>query len=235
MFVILCKRLSDLSSAILKDSHFAENSARSGGALVMRRKTTGALIGVQTFENSATVRGGDCLCETSSLRVTSSRFHGGTAKEGGSFFVLHSRLNITDSAFHSGNASRQGGFISGTENSLLIIERCSMNDSRSDRGGAIALLGTDLRSRNVEISHGKADEDGGAVMLTNASRLLCEDCRLTNNCARRGGAVFVEYRDAQSLSVQLDGSTVQNNSAAYGGISCQNAEGRVGISSFHSC
>ena len=218
--------LTESSSLTLKDFRFAENSARSGGALVVRKKTTGTLIGVQTSENSAVVRGGDCLMEeATNLTVTSSRFRGSTARDGGSFFVLHAYLNITDSAFHSGNASRQGGFICSTENSGLIVERCSMNDSRSDRGGAIALLGTDLRSRNVEISHGKADGDGGAIMMANASRLLCEDCRLTDNTARRGGAVFLEYRDAQSLSVQLEASTLQNNSAAFGGISYLSAEG----------
>ena len=225
--------LTESSSLTLKDFHFTENSARSGGALVVRKKTTGTLIGVQTSENSAVVRGGDCLMEeATNLTVTSSRFRGSTARDGGSFFVLHSYLNITESAFHSGNASRQGGFICSTENSGLIVERCSMNDSRSDRGGAIALLGTDLRSRNVEISHGKADGDGGAIMLTNASRLLCEDCHLTDNIARRGGAVFLEYRDARSHSMQLEESTLQNNSAAFGGIACQNAQGIVSIPSF---
>ncbi len=218
--------LTESSSVRLNDSHFAENSAHSGGALVMRRKTTGALIGVQTSENVAAARGGDCLVETSTLQVTSSRFHRSIAGDGGSFFVLRSRLNITDSDFHSGSASSRGGFICSTEDSSIILERCLLNDSRSDRGGAIAVLGSDLRSRDVEISHGRADEDGGAIMLADASLLVCEDCRLTDNSAKRGGAVFLEYRVAQSLSMQLEESTVKNNSAAYGGIPCLGTEGR---------
>ena len=218
--------LTESSSVRLNDSHFAENSAHSGGAFVMRRKTKGALIDVQTSENVAAARGGDCLVETSTLRVTSSRFRGSIAGDGGSFFVLRSRLNITDSDFHSGSASSRGGFICSTEDSSIILERCLLNDSRSNRGGAIAVLGSDLRSRDVEISHGRADEDGGAIMLADASLLVCEDCRLTDNSAKRGGAVFLEYRVAQSLSMQLEESTVKNNSAAYGGIPCLGTEGR---------
>ena len=219
--------LTESSWVRLKDCHFAENSAHSGGALVMRKETTGALIGVQISDNVAATRGGDCLVETSTLRVTSSRFHRSIARDGGSLFVVQSRLDITDSEFHSGHATSRGGFICSTEDSSLVLERCSMNDSRSNRGGAIVVLGSDLRSRDVEISHGRADEDGGAIMLANASLLLCEDCRLTDNSARRGGAVFLEYRVAQSLSMQLEESIVQNNTAAYGGISCLSREGRA--------
>ena len=218
--------LTESSWVRLKDSHFAENSAHSGGALVMRKETTGALIGVQISDNVAAARGGDCLVETSTLRVTSSRFHRSIARDGGSLFVLQSRLNITDSDFHSGSASSRGGFICSTEDSSIILERCLLNDSRSDRGGAIAVLGSDLRSRDVEISHSRAEENGGAIMLANASVLVCEACRLTDNSARRGGAVFLEYRVAQSLSMQLEESTVKNNSAAYGGIPCLGTEGR---------
>ena len=203
----------------ITNTHISNNTARMGGALDLRRNTTGNLANVTFTGNRAAESGGHCHMEASSLRVTSSSLTDSTAERGGSFFLSESMLNISDLEIADGKVSESGGFVSAEKRSVLIVESTSMfNGSADVDGGAIALFESDVRAKNLTVSRCTAEKDGGAIAGRSASRILCVNCTLHDNRATCGGAIFLEYTDPRSLALQLQGSTVVNNSAVYGGI-----------------
>ena len=201
----------------LEESIVKNNTARSGGAMDVGSNITGSLIHVTFVDNSAAT-GGDCHLQSSGLRIARSHFSGGDAEKGGGFFVSESTLNISDSEFSTMRASLQGGFIFSEERSSVMIENSSMVSGTSAVAGAVVLISSDFRARHLRISQCEAEGDGGAIWGVNSSRFLCIDCVLRDNSARRGGSVYFEYSDAQTVTVQLIGTAVQNNSATFGGI-----------------
>ena len=201
----------------LEDSNVIKNIAQSSQGLGAGFKHIGSLINVNFVNNSAAA-GGHCHLQHSSLGIAGSRFSRGDAKKGGGFFVSSSSLNIADSELSAMKASVQGGVIFSEERSSVVIENSFMISGSSAVAGAVALMRSDFRARHVRISQCEAKGDGGAIWGVNSSRFLCIDCVLRDNSARRGGSIYFEYADAQSIAVQLVGSTVQNNSATFGGI-----------------
>ena len=212
----------------ITDARISNNTARFGGAFDLRENSTGNLVNVTFAGNRAAESGGHCHMKASSLNVTSSSFADGTAEEGGSFFLSESLLNVSDVEVTDGKASESGGFVSAEKRSVVFVESTSMlNGSADVDGGAIALSESDIRAKDLTVSHCTADMDGGAIVGRSASRILCIGCTLQDNNATRGGAVFLEYADPRSLALQLEGSTVVNNSAVYGGSLVHAATGEV--------
>ena len=202
----------------ITDARISNNTARLGGALDLRRNATGNLANVTFAGNRAEESGGHCHMKASSLRITSSSLTDGTAERGGSFFLSESTLSLSDLEIADGKASESGGFVSAGERSEMFMESTSMfNGSADVDGGAIALSESDVRAKNLTVSRCTAEKDGGAIAGRSASRILCANCTLHDNRATRGGAIFLEYTDPQSLALQLEESTVVNNSAVYGG------------------
>ena len=207
------------SAVNITDAHISNNTAEFGGALDLRRNSTGSLANVTFAGNRAAESGGHCHMKASSLSITSSSLTDGTAERGGSFFLSESMLNISDLEIADGKVSESGGFVSAEKRSVIFVESTSMfNGSADVDGGAIALSESDVRAKNLTASHCTAEKDGGAIAGRSASRILCVNCTMRDNIATRGGAIFLEYTDPRSLALQLQGSTVVNNSAVYGGI-----------------
>ena len=102
-----------------------------------------------------------------------------------------------------------------------MIENSSTAFGAPTEAGAVALMSSDYGARHLEISPCEAEGDGSAIRGVNSSRFLCIDCVPRDNGAQRGGFVSFEYIDAQSVAAQLIGSTVQNDSATFRGISDQ--------------
>ena len=211
--------LSCMSDSVvhLQDAQVRNNTAQSGGAMDVGLNTTGSLINVTFVDNSA-VTGGHCHLQHSVLRIRRGHFSGGVAEKGGGFFVSESSLNISDSEFSTMRASLQGSFILSEERSSVVIENSSMVSGTSAVAGAVALISSDFRARHLRMSQCETEGDGGAIWGDSSSQFLCIDCVLRDNSARRGGSVYFEYSDAQTVTVQLIGTAVQNNSATFGGM-----------------
>ena len=201
----------------IADSQFRNNDAQSGGAIDLVNSTA-AIASVTFADNSALLKGGDCRLQYSVLDLESGRLRRSAAEEGGSFFVSVSKLKVVDSEFKNGRALVQGGFVSAQRQSSVVMKRSSMVDGRSNDGGAVVLSHSDLKAQDVEIVQCSADGDGGGVLSGNSSRVLCIDCVLESNVATRGAGLFARYNDPHALAVQLEGSTVRNNEAKFGGM-----------------
>ena len=236
--------LTGRSSGNITDCEFVKNTAsRYGGAAYVEV----SMLSVQKchFTNGSAEIGGGFFLTSSNISVEdASRYTNNAAQFGGAIY-LHENSSgiITDCQFEKNNASASGGAVH-IRDSVLLVQKCHFTDGSAEFGGAIYSSSSNISIRktealrmsanrhggailfsnsvfrisNTQISQCEAETDGGAIMGYSSSRLLCNGCTLVSNKATRGGAIFFQYSDTQSISLQLDEGILQNNSAEYGGI-----------------
>ena len=199
-------------------SNYSSNSADYGGGISVKDNSSGIITDCQFDKNEALLYGGAAYVEDSILSVQECHFTNGSAEYGGGINSFSSVVSIWETDAFGHFASEQGGFISAQTRSTVNVTRSSIISGKSRQGGAIFLSESVFRVINTQISLCEAESDGGAIMGNHSSRLLCSGCTLINNNASRGGAIFFEYSSIESIFVQLDDTSVLNNSAEYGGI-----------------
>ena len=211
------------SSGNITDCQFDKNSAStSGGALYVEDSVLS--VHKCNFTHGSAEHGGGIYSRSSDISVKdASHYSSNTAKSGGAVFLEdNSSGNITDCQFDKNTASRSGGAVY-VRGSTLSVNKCTFKDGSADSGGAISAISSDIsesvvKSNNIKISRCEAETDGGAIMCSSSSKLLCSGCTLVDNKAIRGGAISFQYSDTRSISLQLADSTLRKNSAKYGGI-----------------
>ena len=162
-------------------------------------------------------RGGVIHVHESDLSVRKCSFIDGSAEIGGGIHGLSSNISIWETSAFGFFVREQGGFIA-AEASSVTMSRCSITACGARQGGAIFLSKSVFKISDTQISQCEAEIDGGAIMGNESSRLLCSGCTLTDNEAQYGGALFLVYDNTRYISLQLDNSTLKNNSAEYGGM-----------------
>ena len=74
--------------------------------------------------------------------------------------------------------------------------------------------GGDLTIRNITLTEGKSDSDGGAILIEKGANLVIENVTFNNNVAKHGGAISTrEFFGSLSVS----DSVFDGNSAGTGG------------------
>ena len=176
------------------------------------------LAETQATSNSAK-RGGFIHVRDSMLELTGTKASNNTANLGGSVCAEDSTVNDTGSLFSEGEAQVSGGFVSGEQNSSILISNSRMTHGRSKKGGAIALTESDLTAKSLDVVRCDAHSHGGAIMGSTSSTLLCVNCTLRENSAANGngGAIFFEASADQVLALQLVHSRILLNRATLGG------------------
>ena len=202
-------------------SQYSGNTADTGGAIYLMQNSSGTIAGCQFDKNSASTSGGALYVQESMFFVQECHFANGFAQNGGGILATSANIFVWKSDAVGQSANDEGGFISALSESTVSVTRSSIIECRSRCGGVISLSRSVLEVNNTQISQCEAESDGGVIMGFNSSRLLCNGCTLADNNATRGGAIFFEYSYTQSISLQLDDSILQNNSAEYGGIHCK--------------
>ena len=202
----------------MSDCTCSANLANLGGCMHVKENSLGIITDCQFDKNDASTSGGAAFVRSSALSVQKCRLAGGSATYGGGIHSVSSRVTIWETDAFGQSANEHGGFISAQSGSRVNVTRSSIVATRSRQGGAIFLSGSVFKVNNTRISQCEAESDGGAIMSSDSSRLLCSGCILVENNASRGGAIFLVYNNPQPISLQLDDSTVLNNSAEYGGI-----------------
>ena len=214
--VIRCLKNSRL---VVKKSNYSHNAASSGGAIYLAQNSSGRLVNSGFDKNTARTSGGAAYIESSGLTVQKCRFTGGSAKHGGGIYGLSlAGISIHQTKASNMSALECGGFISIGFLSSAVMVRSSVISATAQDGGAVHVSSrSKFKARDIRISSCRAERNGGAL-YGRASHFLCINCLVENNNGRYGGAIFSEYSDPQSLELQLENSTIRNNSAVFGGI-----------------
>ena len=202
-------------------SAFLNNTARNGGALLLRGSQA-VVSGVDMSDNTSLERGGAiAVYEGGHLDLQNSHFNRNLASEGG--------------ALHLGGVDLTG--IGPPGQSLgndALIHACEFNDNQAnqgnlglDSGGAVFVFGLSDAEDGViaraliqqsTFLRNHADDNGGAVFSQGALQLGLGS-RLAENTARYGGAVLFEQSCDQRCPAnviqqrRISDSTLNDNRA----------------------
>ena len=207
-------------TAHISNSSFLSNSAEDSGGAVFADEKTHLEGGEWIVEdNSAGGDGGGVLLKQSTIQVKDSLFrnnsalHGGAvhqssssngtflnatminntcSRNGGAFFTVDSsRLNISNSKFRGGSAEDDGGFVAAISKSSVDLEHTNMTNGNATNGGAVFLSDSLFKGDHLNVTECSASSTGGGFSF--------------------------ESVNAAMLTVQLNHSIVQNNTARLGG------------------
>ena len=113
------------------------------------------------------------------------------ADGGGIYYASGCVAEVNDCNFVGNIASIDGGAVLCDYDNSIMVTDCNFAENLATYGGAFYFepncSGTIAGSILVSNS---ADEDGGAIYLTDANNLSVVDCNVSFNTAVRGGALF---------------------------------------------
>jgi predicted outer membrane repeat protein len=120
------------------------------------------------------------------------------ARSGGGLHATTSNPTLTNCTFYS-NSAETGGAMFIPPSSSATIRDCTFTSNFAKESGAVARLGrkTTVSFSNCSFMFNSTDGVGGALFGISQEkdglRLLCEDCKFTENSAREsGGAIFFQ-------------------------------------------
>ena len=202
----------------IRQTNASGNSAEWGG-YVYARNSEVKLQKMQASGNSAAADGGYLYATNATVEVRNLTATGSDADRGGCIYAESSKVDIAQSHFSRGNAHVSGGFVDAREGSNVSISHSTMVHGRSRNGGAVWLRNSHLEASHFSVAMCEAQNDGGAVAGSASSTILCVECDLRGNLAKRGdgGAVFFDAGPDQKLAAQFLHSRVVENSASLGG------------------
>ena len=166
--------------------------------------------GYVSLEGSALYIGNKFRDGEQTLSIENCEFYGNVAKYG-TVKVFNDKLTtkIVNSNFYHNTVGAAGGFV--ISNGKAEIKNCNINDnafypfadlSFEDRGGGVYIGGVDLDMADCVIT-GNETRYGGGLALTSAfagnGSMLIKNCRIENNRAEDGGAVFIDSLQGQPI------------------------------------
>jgi len=166
--------------------------------------------GYASIEGSALYIGNKFRDGEQTLLIENCDFHGNAAKHG-TVKVFNDKLTtkIVNSNFYHNTVGAAGGFV--ISNGKAEIKNCNINDNAfypfadlgsEDRGGGVYIGGVDLEMTDCVIT-GNETKYGGGLALTSAfagnGSMLIKNCRIENNRAKDGGAVFIDSLQGQPI------------------------------------
>ena len=195
------------------------NRAANGGCLYVDEQTRVFFRNSTVKNNTATLAGGVAFLANSEMEANMTRFQRNEGIVAGSIAAQISKLQLTECDFTDDKATvRPGGSIVVGPGSSATILNTSLSKSKATSGGGIWLTGSSLAADGLKISECEATENGGAILADASSIFLCSRCTFSDNSVEgHGGAVAFYSPEPQSLALQLNNCTFNNNSADIGG------------------
>ena len=202
----------------LNNCTFNNTSAKSGGAIYIKKGTLN--IADSVFANNhASSYGGAIAGESkASIYVTDSKFSNDCAVEndGGAIYVFNSTLQANNLEINN-CSSNFGGAINSLFSYLTLNNFTGKNNKAKYDGGAIYSMYRELKMYNSLLENNTAD-NAGAVFVFNIDDFLIKNTRFVKNqAANHAGAFYSVIQDQFHDSVLDEAlhNTFLNNSAAF--------------------
>ena len=202
------------------NSRFSRSIAKSGGGIFINRNAMAGVFVNCSFEsNFALSLGGACAMVNSTARFENcSMLRNRAGQIGGSLKIRNSTVEIYNCLFSGNNGTDSGGSIAATVSGEIRGHNVSIMESSSQLGGAVWLHDSVIQLENAHFSKCHANMSGGVIFGSENSSFLCNNCVFENNTGGVwGGAVLFFNVMSHPVSIQIDGSTFRNNTAAHGG------------------
>lgn len=214
------------------------NNTNDGGAIYISEE--GSLnISNTTICNNKGYDGG-AIYNMGTLTMQSLKVEGNTSSDHGGAIYNMGNLSAKLCVFDSNTSEVCGGTIYNDLGGFADLINCNLTNSTAKYGGAIYIIDGTVQftgflpySEDIGIiSECKADQNGGAVDVTNHGRFEMSNAKISRCSATNGGAIFVEHGSEQLKgTAQLTSSTIEACEASYlgGGICSFGAIGLNGM------
>ena len=202
----------------VENTTFANNTAKSGGAIYHNAGSSTLTIGDSTFEdNKATSAGtaggaGAIHMNAGKLVVDNTDFNDNTAvSTGGAINVVNfaNAVTVTGSRFNRNSASDGGAVhVKATTCTLTVTDSNFTENSASGQGGAIYTQNEGVTTNIDNVIFAKNTAKDGAALVNKLGTSNIEKATFEDNVAsNQGGAIFA------SGKVTVKGSSFANNQA----------------------
>ena len=217
-----------------KNTKFLDNTAKSGGGILLWSNSSADLNNSEVSGNKATGDGGGVYIWDSTCSLTASNgtvFRENSANSGGGIFSAGGTVTAEDSTFEKNTAVMNGGAIAATQNSSLTVRNSKVLENMSgDKAGGILAEKSTLEVTDSIIDGNRASKGGGLYISDiDAPCETKEDkpehtitrTEITNNTADGQGIGGGIYLGAQKLTItdsKLTGNnTISKNGQTQGG------------------
>ena len=200
---------ADSGSLIIEDSVFDDNHVGdSAGVIAVFESATLTITDSKFTNNSTDNHGGVLYAENSTVNIDGSTFSNNSSTmqtgRGGALSVNNTDLTVSNSVFENNNTSVNysglGGAIhvsasNGTD-LAIEIDQSTFSDNQANDGGAIYIIGESLT--------------GGELNITDT---VFESNTASNGETGNGGALLINARESNGLTVTIDRSLFHDNDA----------------------
>lgn len=217
-----------------KNTKFLDNTAKSGGGILLWSNSSADLNNSEVSGNKATGDGGGVYIWDSTCSLTASNgtvFRENSGYRGGGIFSSGGTVTVEDSTFEKNTATDDGGAIAATQNSSLTVRNSKVLENKAaDTAGGILAEKSTLEVTDSIIDGNRASLGGGLYISDiDAPGETKEDkpehtitrTEITNNTADGQGIGGGIYLGAQKLTItdsKLTGNnTISKNGQTQGG------------------
>lgn len=216
----------DNSTLTLNDCKFEENKASFGGALFVKDKSVIRIVACNFSRNAAGENGGAMHAVDSKIVIESSEFGNQLASENaGCFSILATEVNCTDSIFF-GNHASHGGISLARRRADLYFSECTFDDNSAEMSGGMAYLDeqSKLVMDNCVVTNGNASA-GAIIFAVDAEMIEVRKTSIEENTAVDGGSIAL----FKTAAVLFDVSAMSNKASGFGGFIWASQESRLEI------
>src|SRR5690625_1203810 len=214
--------IANLGIATLHSSQVTDNTStgNGGGILNMNQPAILSLFGSEVSGNTSGGQGGGIHSVLGSVGLTGSLVAGNSATSGAGISTTGD-LALSGESEVSGNvADTEGGgvFVGTTLPPVIVdINTTLITDNAAEVGAGI-WNGSDLGISNSVVSGNTASRSGGGIHSAAGSKLMVNASEVSSNSAANDGQEDTHGGGIRSLgAVNLNDSTVSDNSARFGG------------------
>lgn len=217
-----------------KNTKFLDNTAKSGGGILLWSNSSADLNNSEVSGNKATGDGGGVYVYDATCSLTTSNgtvFRENSGYRGGGIFSSGGTVTVEDSTFEKNTATDDGGAIAATQNSSLTVRNSKVLENKAaDTAGGILAEKSTLEVTDSIIDGNRASLGGGLYISDiDAPGETKEDkpehtitrTEITNNTADGQGIGGGIYLGAQKLTItdsKLTGNnTISKNGQTQGG------------------
>eukprot|EP00854_Cymbomonas_tetramitiformis_P002666 gene2666-3436_t len=238
---------------LINDSKILENSAKTGGGMVIETDGVAVMNGSIVSLNFAQENGGGVSFSASKLEMIESQLKANRAEFGGAIFCANGELQSKSAQIVANHANESGGAVYANRCTLVMEDGMFITNNSAvfGSGGALCLRHTSFGNiTDAYLKGNRAGIFGGAVrMLLDSSLYMQEILTDANSCTYEGGdisasrsRVFISgsrlrggYSYVRGGSIQLSSSKgvivrstiVESHSESGGAISCTGSEGNT--------
>ena len=212
-----------------KNTKFLDNTANSGGGILLYLNSSADLNNSEVSGNKATGNGGGVYVYDATCSVTASNgtvFRENSGYRGGGIFSSGGTVTVEDSTFEKNTATDDGGAIAATQNSSLTVRNSKVLENKAaDTAGGILAEKSTLEVTDSIIDGNRASLGGGLYISDiDAPGETKEDkpehtitrTEITNNTADGQGIGGGIYLGAQKLTI-TDSKLTSNNTISKNG------------------